>query len=106
LLKEPDTEATMQKSIIAGLGLIAGLFALPAVGLDIDDYRLVDLSHAYGDDTLYWPTSPSRFEKKELAFGETNLDHLPPTGAVVVALPMKIEGGSGGPVRVVALIGK
>jgi len=34
----------------------------------------------------------------------TNLDRLPPTGAVVIALPTKIEGGSGGPVRVVALV--
>ncbi len=32
------------------------------------------------------------------------LDHLPPTGAIVIALPIKIEGGSGGPVRVVALV--
>ena len=29
-----------------------------------------------------------------------NLDRLPPTGAGIVALPMKIEGGSGGPLRV------
>jgi kynurenine formamidase len=34
----------------------------------------------------------------------TNLDQLPATGATVVALPMKIAGGSGGPVRVVAMI--
>ncbi len=34
----------------------------------------------------------------------TNLDRLPPTGATVIALPTKIEGGSGGPVRVVALV--
>ena len=34
----------------------------------------------------------------------TNLDQLPATGAVVLALPMKIGGGSGGPVRVVALV--
>lgn len=34
----------------------------------------------------------------------TGLGELPPTGAVVIALPMKIEGGSGGPVRVVALV--
>lgn len=34
----------------------------------------------------------------------TNLDQLPPTGALVIALPMKIEGGSGGPLRAVALI--
>ena len=32
------------------------------------------------------------------------LDALPPTGAFVIALPMKIEGGSGGPMRAVALV--
>ncbi|MGE0625623.1 MAG: cyclase family protein [Pseudomonadales bacterium] len=32
----------------------------------------------------------------------TNLDQLPPTGAFVVALPVKIRGGSGGPLRIVA----
>jgi kynurenine formamidase len=30
------------------------------------------------------------------------LDRLPPTGAFVVALPVKIRGGSGGPLRIVA----
>ena len=34
----------------------------------------------------------------------TGLEALPPRGATLIALPMKIEGGSGGPVRVVALI--
>jgi kynurenine formamidase len=34
----------------------------------------------------------------------TNLDRLPPTGALVIALPMKIEGGSGGPLRAVAIV--
>lgn len=52
-------------------GLVAGAISLPASGLDLDDYRLVDLSHSYGSETLYWPTSPSAFEKEELAFGET-----------------------------------
>ena len=33
----------------------------------------------------------------------TGLDALPRKGFTVIALPMKIEGGSGGPVRVVAL---
>ena len=31
-----------------------------------------------------------------------DMSELPPTGATVVALPMKIEGGSGGPLRIVA----
>ena len=34
----------------------------------------------------------------------TNLDLVPATGAFVVALPMKIEGGSGGPLRIVAFV--
>ncbi|HWW86084.1 MAG TPA: cyclase family protein [Vicinamibacterales bacterium] len=32
-----------------------------------------------------------------------NLDQLPPTGAIVIAAPLKIVGGSGSPVRVVAI---
>jgi kynurenine formamidase len=34
----------------------------------------------------------------------TNLDRLPARGAIVIALPMKIEGGSGGPLRAIALV--
>lgn len=34
----------------------------------------------------------------------TALDRLPATGAVVIALPIKIEGGSGGPLRAIAMI--
>lgn len=33
-----------------------------------------------------------------------NLDKLPATGAYVVALPMKIKGGSGGPLRIAAFV--
>jgi kynurenine formamidase len=33
-----------------------------------------------------------------------NLDQLPPTGAIIVAAPLKIEGGSGSPVRVLAIV--
>ena len=36
----------------------------------------------------------------------TNLDQLPARGALVVALPMKIEGGSGGPLRAIAILKK
>jgi kynurenine formamidase len=34
----------------------------------------------------------------------TNLDQLPPTGAVVFAAPLKIRNGSGSPLRVLALV--
>lgn len=36
----------------------------------------------------------------------TNLDKLPTFGALIVACPLKIEGGSGSPLRVVALVGE
>jgi kynurenine formamidase len=34
----------------------------------------------------------------------TALDRLPPTGAYLVALPMKIAGGSGAPLRAIAIV--
>jgi kynurenine formamidase len=34
----------------------------------------------------------------------TNLTKVPPTGAIVVVAPAKLQGGSGGPVRVLALV--
>ena len=34
----------------------------------------------------------------------TNLDQLPPTGAMIIAAPLKIVGGSGSPLRVLALV--
>lgn len=34
----------------------------------------------------------------------TNLDKLPPTGSILIAAPLKIEKGSGSPLRVLALV--
>ncbi len=39
---------------------------------DLERYSLVDLSHSYDDSTLFWPTSPTRFEKQTLANGPTD----------------------------------
>ncbi len=50
--------------------LIIMFLSLPTFALDLGDYDLVDLSHAYGNDTLYWPTAPSQFEKTTISFGE------------------------------------
>jgi kynurenine formamidase len=33
-----------------------------------------------------------------------NLDRLPPKGAILVSLPIKIRGGTGGPVRIMAIL--
>jgi kynurenine formamidase len=60
-----------RRSIAATLALL--LYALPATADDLDlaAYRLVDLTHAYNDRTVYWPTSPTHFEKTTLAEGQT-----------------------------------
>jgi kynurenine formamidase len=45
------------------------------------------------------------FDKNIPAFENVaNLDKLPLKGFSVIALPMKIKGGSGGPLRIVALL--
>jgi kynurenine formamidase len=55
--------------IAAGLALWAR--SAGAQLLDLTRYRLVDLTHAFGPSTLYWPTSPSAFRLDRLAFGPT-----------------------------------
>jgi len=40
------------------------------------------------------------------ALNTANLDLLPATGSVIVCPPLKIEGGSGSPLRVLALVPK
>ncbi len=66
-----------------------------------------------GVDTASIDHGPSRYFLVHQVAGDANvpglenvanLDRLPATGAWVVALPMKIAGGSGGPVRIVALV--
>jgi kynurenine formamidase len=44
---------------------------LSAETLDLRANRILDLSHAFDEQTIYWPTSPSKFELKPLAFGKT-----------------------------------
>ena len=33
-----------------------------------------------------------------------NLEKIPPKGAILMALPIKIKGGTGGPVRIIAIL--
>jgi kynurenine formamidase len=68
-----------------------------AVGIDTP-------SIDYGQTSTY-PTHQLLFAANIPAFENVaNLDSLPARGSYVVALPMKIKGGSGGPLRVVALV--
>ena len=58
----------------------------------------------YGQSTLY--ESHRILNERDVPAFEnlTNLDRLPPTGASIVALPMKIAGGSGAPLRAIAVV--
>lgn len=44
--------------------------------LDLARVRVVDLTYAFGADTLYWPTSPSAFELKTLHRGPTDAGYF------------------------------
>ncbi len=71
--------------------------AIKAVGLDT-------ASIDYGQSTLF-ESHRILFENNLPAFENVAaLDQLPATGAYVIALPMKIKGGSGGPLRIVAWV--
>lgn len=70
---------------------------ISAIGLDTP-------SIDYGQSVLF-ESHRILFDENIPAFENVaNLDRLPARGALVIALPMKIKGGSGGPLRIVALI--
>lgn len=70
---------------------------IKAIGLDT-------ASIDYGQSKLF-ESHRRLFAKNTPAFENVaNLDKLPPRGFSVIALPMKIKGGSGGPLRIIAVI--
>lgn len=44
--------------------------------LSLDSYKLVDLTHAFAEDAVYWPTAETRFELKQLAYGQTDAGYF------------------------------
>lgn len=71
--------------------------SIKAIGLDTP-------SIDYGQSTLF-ESHRILFEKNIPAFENVaNLDKLPVKGFSIVALPMKIAGGSGGPLRMIAIV--
>lgn len=93
----------------------AGVAELHFPGIDLDAARAlvrrrvkavgIDTpSIDYGQSTSY-QAHRRLFASNIPAFENVaQLDKLPATGAFVIALPMKITGGSGGPLRIVALL--
>lgn len=68
-----------------------------AVGIDTP-------SIDYGQSRLFETHRLLAAEEIPALENVANLEGLPEVGGVVVALPMNIEGGSGGPVRIVAFV--
>jgi kynurenine formamidase len=71
--------------------------SIKAIGIDT-------ASIDYGQSTLF--ESHRRLYERDIPAFEnlTSLERLPPRGAFIVALPMKIAGGSGAPLRAVAML--
>jgi kynurenine formamidase len=94
----------------------AGVAELHFPGIDSSAARWLAAERrvrAVGIDTPSIDYGQSKtFDTHQILLGENipafenvaALERLPPTGAFVVALPMKIKGGSGGPLRIVALV--
>lgn len=68
---------------------------IKAVGLDT-------ASIDYGQSTLFESHQILADSNVPILENLSHLDQLPPVGAILVALPMKIEGGSGAPLRAAA----
>ena len=78
---------------------LTGQRMIKAVGLDspsLDHGQSIDFS----THQVFMEANVPGFENV------ANLDQLPATGAFIIALPMKIRGGSGGPLRIVAALPK
>lgn len=70
--------------------------AVKSIGIDTPSIDYGQSSQFQSHVTLFKHNVPA-FENV------ANLDQLPAKGATVIALPMKIGGGSGGPLRIVAI---
>ena len=69
---------------------------IAAIGLDTPSID-AGQSTAFGSHVALFEAEIPAFENV------ANLDQLPAAGFLVVALPMKIAGGSGGPLRIIAM---
>ena len=62
---------TLRTSILVLLAVSLCACASSPAPLDLRNAELVDLTYPFDERTLYWPTSPSAFELKKLAYGPT-----------------------------------
>lgn len=97
--RNPDAKGTMH---FPGYSLDAAKFLVDgrdAFGLGIDTLS-IDYGMSPDFPVHHYVLAHSVYQLEDVA----NLDRVPATGAIVVVAPMKLEGGSGSPVRILALI--
>lgn len=58
------------KSVLACAGILVALGA-QAGPFELQGYRLVDLTHSYNAQTVFWPAPPTQFRLERLHYGET-----------------------------------
>lgn len=71
--------------------------SIKAIGIDTASIDFGQTTHFESHVTLFGNNVPA-------LENVTALEKLPPQGATLIALPMKIRGGSGGPVRIIAIV--
>ena len=105
----PDLEEYLGSAV---RGKVEGL-AFPGIGADAAQLLVERRIDLVGLDTASIDHGPSEDFAAHRVFAEAgipglenvaNLELLPPTGATIIALPMKIAGGTGGPCRIVAML--
>jgi kynurenine formamidase len=108
----PDAEAYLGTALRGP----AGVAALHFPGLSAEAARWLAEEReiaAVGIDTASLdPGRSETFQAHRILFAReipgfenvARLDTLPPVGATVIALPMKIRSGSGGPLRIIAVV--
>jgi kynurenine formamidase len=100
------TEARGAKAIallhFPGLGVAAANWLVDQRGVKAVGLDTASIDHG---QSRRFMTHRALFARNVPAFENlANLDRLPPKGFTVIALPMKIAGGSGGPLRAVAIL--
>jgi len=85
-------------------GYSVGTAKVLVEGRDIYGLGIDTLSIDYGPSADFpvhqYTLAHSVYQLENVA----NLERVPPSGAIVVVAPMKLEGGSGSPVRILALL--
>lgn len=60
------------KLSLAMVGISASINHLHADSIDLTRVKMIDLTHPFDEKTIYWPSSPSKFELKTIKKGKTD----------------------------------